>query len=314
MKPVYIHTVGDSTLDNLFWVLSHKLDVKKAKSDSVEGQLEKLCNSNSKTKYKVISHAYDGFTTKSVLTSDEIGRVLPKNGQIKATYLREKQKECSVVAPLVELKRSIENAPDAEHFVVLSVGGNDFRENLTNPLKLLWDISSIQKRYIQIVQEIQSIQSRKCHLILMLQYKTDKNNDPYRIYPLMKVLGVFARCVQATSLAALFACTMLTRISWVTTALFGAFGALGLYASSTISPLNRILTHDSEQTFDQLAQFFYKPILAHAKEHKIPVLDLRRIFDPKKPLYTCGIEPNVEGGRLIAEGLTHIIKNASSSL
>ena len=318
MIPVCIHTLGDSTLDNLFWGIPHTLDAQKAKSDSVEGQLQTLCNTDATRHYEVISHAYDGFTTKSVLKGDIIGRVLPNDNQIKTTYLREKvQDGQSFVRPLDELKKSIEGKPHSEHYVVLSVGGNDFRENLSNPLKLLWDIASIQKRYVQIVQEIQSIPYRDVRPILMLQYKTDKNYDPDKIYPLMQGLGIFARCVQCAAFATLFAVstfTVLGKISLVSAVIFSALSALGLYVTNKVSPITRVIDLfrgkiDPVETFDRLAEAFYKPILAYAKEHKIPVLDLTHTFDPTKPLYKYGIEPNVEGGKLIAEGIHHIIMN-----
>lgn len=40
---IYVHTLGDSTLDNLYWLLNGKGDnFKNAKEQCVEGQLKKL--------------------------------------------------------------------------------------------------------------------------------------------------------------------------------------------------------------------------------------------------------------------------------
>ena len=91
----YVHTLGDSTLDNLFWRLENS-DLDKAKKTSVEGSLQKLVK---KDKYEVLSHAYDGFTTRSVLEGDTIGAVLPPRPE-KSLYMREKAPHGINVHPL----------------------------------------------------------------------------------------------------------------------------------------------------------------------------------------------------------------------
>lgn len=56
---VYVHTLGDSTLDNVYWMLdSDGKNIQEAKAQSVEGQLKaKLSDAGDRT-YKVVSHAY----------------------------------------------------------------------------------------------------------------------------------------------------------------------------------------------------------------------------------------------------------------
>jgi len=309
MSDIRIHTLGDSTIDNLYWVINRDApDVQEAKPQTVEGELQKKCLHDTTRKYEVISHAFDGFTTDSVLNGDHVGRVLP-GGRVKQHYMKEKIGDGDTfVRPLDKLKQSIEEKPQARHFVVLSVGGNDFRENLINPLRLLWNISSIQNRYIQIAQEIKNIKNRDVRPIFMLQYKTDKNNDPYYIYPLMKWLGFFAKTIQYVALAALLggaALTLVGKISLVVGVVFIGLGTLGIFYTNKLTPITQKV--DPVQTFDKLAEIFYKPILAYAKKEQTPVLDLTHTFDPNKPLYTCGIEPNVQGGQLIAEGIHHIV-------
>src|SRR3569832_1848694 len=80
-----VHTLGDSTLDNLFWLIDKNgTNLEEAKKASVEGQLQTLSG------YEVISHAYDGFTAKSILDGDTVGKVLPSNGNAKKAYLNAK--------------------------------------------------------------------------------------------------------------------------------------------------------------------------------------------------------------------------------
>src|SRR5579872_2497985 len=106
----YVHTLGDSTLDNLYWMLGKANgDVQKAKSNSVEGSLQKCIDAAKADNYEVVSHAYDGFTTKSVLNGDRIGAVLPRSGQ-KVAYMTDKAPDETLqngiyqVKPLEKLK------------------------------------------------------------------------------------------------------------------------------------------------------------------------------------------------------------------
>jgi hypothetical protein len=69
----------------------------QAKHDSVEGQLQERLNSEGNSTYQVVSHAYDGFTTSSILNGDDVGRVLSiRPGVVinanKGTYLRDRLK------------------------------------------------------------------------------------------------------------------------------------------------------------------------------------------------------------------------------
>ena len=77
------------------------------------------------------------------------------------------------VKPLEKLQEQIQKNSKAYHYVVLSVGGNDFRENLLNPIKLIKEIPSIQKRYLKIVKTIKNLNGRDIKPILMFQYRTD---------------------------------------------------------------------------------------------------------------------------------------------
>ncbi|NGX38155.1 MAG: hypothetical protein K1000chlam2_01327 [Chlamydiae bacterium] len=304
----YIHTLGDSTLDNLYWMLQN-FDIKDAKLHSVEGVLQTLADG-----YKVVSHAYDGFTTQSVLEGDRIGEVLP-SGPTKDSYMRER-KGSQVVHPLADLEQNVSKAANTPHYIVISVGGNDFRANFQNPWRLLKDIPEIQKRYLQIVEKVRSIPGRNVQPILVLQYRTDANHDPYLIYPLLGIIGVVAMMFHVTCLALLTAPVWIIagKISIWKGGLAFLTGAVGLHLSRKSIPLS--VTKDvflgkkiSMVTLGALMQSFYQPILEQAKKDRIPVLDLSNTFHPYRKLYEHGIEPSQEGGKLIAEGIYHILKH-----
>lgn len=292
MKTAFVHTLGDSTLDNIFWV--------DKKEQSVEGKLQQLLGRN----FKVKSHAYDGFTTESVLDGDTIGAVLPRMGQRKSRYLQEKGGP-GPVHPLNKLRNAVQKEPDALHYVVISVGGNDFRVNLINPIRMFRDIPQVQKRYQQIVEQVRSL-GRSIRPILMFQYRTDAKCDPYYIYTVTKLIGTVASVIHIASSAVIALGVVFSR------PLAAAAGVGGLYFGRKIAPLS--ITKDmllekngGVAMLGALMDRFYQPILAYAKKEKIPVLDLPHTFDPYKPLYESGIEPNEAGGALIAEGLHHII-------
>ncbi len=175
MSTVHVHTLGDSTLDNIYWV-------NNPEKKSVEGQLRTKLGKE----YTVTSNAYDGFTTNSLLKGDTVGKVLP-SGKAKTAYQQVKGK--TKIKPLDILWNDVKKAPDAKHYVVLSVGGNDFRESLHNPARILKEISNIQKRYIQIVEKLKALPGSDIRPILVMQYPTDANNDQYRIYPTMKLMA-----------------------------------------------------------------------------------------------------------------------------
>lgn len=296
-----IHLVGDSTLDNLIWV--------SKPADSVEGKLKALGGT------QVINHAYDGFTTEDVLEGGSVGAVLIGIKGLEA-YMSERGATLGdQVYPLQTLEEKITASPDETHYVVLSVGGNDFRVRLGNPFALLKEIPKVQERYLEILDKIQAIKGKNIRPVLMLQYRTDANEDHYLVYTVMKVLGVLTI---ATHVAALTALSMplwlLARkvTTFVAATCFFA-GAIALYFIQKVIPLS--MTKDIVMgkkigmvVFDQLLSVFYQPMLERAKEKNLPVLDLSNTFDPNKKLYTSGIEPNAKGGELIAEGIHHIVK------
>lgn len=324
MNPIHVHTLGDSTLDNIYWMLNGTgKNIEEAKSQSVEGQLEAMLQDGDEGSYQVVSHAYDGFTTHSLQNGDDVGDVLDMRGPKGISYLNHKGINPNAgsyqVKPIENLKTAIENHPAAIHYVVMSVCGNDFRVQLGNPIKMLKSIPEILARYDSLLDELvhlKGLKDRTIRPILMFQYRVDAINDSYSIYSIMKVIGAVTLAFNLISAAALVTSLALLAASVSTPAaiIFALVGVSGFAISNAILPLRMTLKvlkgeEVAMATIGTLMERFYQPILKRAKEEAFPVFDLPNTFNPYKPLYLSGIEPGVEGGRLIAEGINHIVKN-----
>jgi hypothetical protein len=200
---------------------------------------------------------------------------------------------------------------------VISVGGNDFRENLANPLRLLGDIPRIHARYLRIVDEVKKLNNGNVRPILMFQYRTDANNDPYLIYTVLKVIGLFlstSNILGGLGIALSPPAYLAGKISMRSAGILAFLGASILFLSSRVIPLKvtkGILSGQSVAmaTLGGLMERFYSPILAKAQQDKIPILDLPNTFNPYKKMYISGIEPSQAGGAVIAAGISHIVKN-----
>jgi hypothetical protein len=317
-----IDTLGDSTLDNFFWRLVEEEDRNAAVETSVEGQLKKQFSGQ---EVEVISHAYDGFTTESVLNGGHVGRVLgigPSRSHsiVNRQYLNGKQIDPGAtsyfVRPLDKLKESIEKAPKSIHYVVISVGGNDFRERLLNPIGMFAEIPRVHERYLKIIDEVQKMGESNVRPILMFQYRLDVQNDPYFIYRIMRVVGVVFATMHVLGACGVLAGLVLAgKVSFVWGSVVTLLSAACFGLSTRIIPVRatreglKANTDLGIATLGGLMETFYSPILARAKNDKIPILDLPNTFNPYKRLYTAQIEPNQAGGKLIAEGIAHIIQS-----
>ncbi|MBA3239048.1 MAG: hypothetical protein H0T62_11970 [Parachlamydiaceae bacterium] len=328
MNPIYVHTLGDSTLDNVYWMLDEQgKNIEEAKAQSVEGQIQAKLQEDNDDLYQVISHAYDGFTTNSLIDGDDVGSVLrvrPQRVDARGLgYLKCKDinstDDSFFVSPISKLKNEIEAHPDSTHYIVMSVCGNDFRVQITTPIKMLKSIPEILERYnflLNELVELKGMENRDIKPILMFQYRVDANNDGYGIYNILKIIGAVTLTISLLSAAALI--TSLTALAGLISApaaiILALIGIGGLILSHQILPLRmtaKVLSGEdlSMATLDALLERFYQPILQRAKDEEIPILDLPNTFNPYKPLYLASIEPGVEGGALIAEGIDHIIKN-----
>lgn len=316
VKP-FIHLIGDSTLDNVYWLINSPEDIASAQEGCVKGQLTNQLGGE----YQVEDHSYDGFTTTNVLNGGVVGEVLRFN----QSYLLARTGNISrqFVDPLTRLKESILAAPNATHYVVISVGGNDFRVLLSRPRKLLGEIPHVQRRYLEIVKRIQGIQGVEGEIrpVFMLQYRTDARSSPYGICTILGVLGYVAAAINTLATGVLFFCAcQLAKNRACSIAAVGKmfFSATFLYMSHrqlSLRVTKEIFMGKQAglAVFGASLERLYKPILEKAKEDHIPVLDLPNLFDPTNPaLYKCEIEPSREGGRFIAEKLVEIITKYES--
>ncbi|MEM8727247.1 MAG: hypothetical protein AAGE99_00825 [Chlamydiota bacterium] len=303
-----VFLVGDSTLDNIYWLGAD------AKKDCIQGQLTEQLGSD----FEVINESYDGFTTENVLNGGKVGAVLPS----PRDYLIKRfgKSKTFSTRPIGNLKTKI--GPNClpnffqTHYVVISVGGNDFRVLLSQPWKLLAEIPDVQKRYLRIVDHVQKL-GRNIKPIFMFQYRTDACSRPYFICTILGALGYIAATINTLAIGALFySAYRLTRnrVS-ATVGIAKIFiAALFLYLSHrrlSIRVTKEIFMGKRAglAVFGAMLERLYPPMIKKAIEDGIPILDLPNLFNPLDPeLFICEIEPSKKGGALIATRLAEIVK------
>lgn len=216
-KPIVIQTqaqrkhkltiLGDSTIDNKVWVapglpgnfLATLLGIKREDSKSrirraqtgwfkpelsvVEHLTAKLPN------FEIKDYSNDGFTTKDVLNGAHRDKVF---GEGKFAMFPHEE--------LHPIEAAEEDIKDSD-YVLLSIGGNNFREFLQRALikdgekrkayikenynKVFTDL---KKEYIEIVNRIRKI-NPNATLVLMTQYYPSFKQNKYNIYKFMSELG-----------------------------------------------------------------------------------------------------------------------------
>lgn len=316
---VKVYFLGDSTLDNRYWLSDPKgSNVEQTTADSIEGQLQEQLGNG----YEVINHAYDGFTTKNVLDYGIVGKVLPgySSDKFKAYAAIRNPQDKPTIQPLHELKISIQANPSAKHFVVISVGGNDFRECLDNPAKLLTIFPDVQKRYLEIVKTVQLL-GLNVEPILMLQYPTSIEKGAYNIYPQLGALGTIAAAINLLSGSALLLVGSLFLRDTISALFATAVGTLALAILSTslyLIPFKATIgilkgQHSGITVMGALMERLYRPIVAFAQNHNLCMIDLPNTFNPfHTHLYIEQIEPSKEGGAVIAKLIAEAVKHSEA--
>lgn len=313
--------VGDSSIDNGYWLINNQgSNIKSAEELSVEGQLKNELGDS----HEVVNLAFDGFTTQSLLTGDRIGWVLPGKTEPRfQAYIDYKMKGLASkdVKPLEELSKVVKENADKVCHVVISVGGNDFRAHLGAPMKLLGAVPEVQDRYLKILERIKQLKTLNPNVrpILIFQYRTDARafKDPYLIYSTLGAVALIApSCIVAIAAFGLAIAT--SKISIVTGGIFILIAGFILQRVTKVIPLRVTkeifkLKNPGMVLLGALMEKFYRPILEQAKKDKLPILDLPNSFNPYQDLYISGIEPNQNGGKKIAQGLSHIIKGSSTN-
>lgn len=267
--------LGDSTLDNYHWVIS---DPDATVAEQLKLKLTK--------EDVVINLAMDGFTTSDMFTG------APKNKAV-----RDDQHPPQMFYPLEELA----NIGNPSH-IVLSVGGNDLRESLsqlifTNPedrmkqLDLL--LRNIQDNYKKLIDQLKQTCPHS-KIIVMLQYTPSLSPDHYFIYYLMQQIAARRNIKQNV-------------FTYLDVLMYKVFG-------------NTIKTEDTAvKELHHIMEIAYAPIIAYARENQIPILDMATTFDhTSKDIYVAQIEPGRQGAAIIANMITHVINthdfNGPSSL
>jgi multisubunit Na+/H+ antiporter MnhG subunit len=216
------------------------------------------------------------------------------------------------------LETEIQKHSDAKHYVVVSVGGNDFRNPLLlSPWNFLHKISTVQSNYLQILGQVQAIQGRNVVPILMFQYRTNFQDDGYKIYATFKRFGLV--------MAKLNICAMgligYAAYSWCagkvsrTVGLGGVFlGGVFLYLSHRQLSIRFMVDMVTEDTglvvFQTLLNRFYAPIIARAGRDQIPIIQSNETLDPNRSEhYINSIEPSEEGGKVIAQKIAEVIRS-----
>ena len=334
----YVHLYGDLTLDNIYDLLDQTgSNLLQAKNDCVEGKLQTQLGSG----YQVVSHAYDGLALEDLdpnSGSDAIvGRNLnPKSGPKRDAYIGYlRNREIHIfddgkVYPTLDLRDSMDKEPQAVHYVVMSLGGEDFRRKLTtteggffikflNCLRLVRKFKETQERYLHFVDLVPSLprNGKNVRPILMFQYRPAVHHD--QSSPIYGLLGSVAKVVT------LFQVIALGVLSWmgirliagkvrIAPAVISCLAAAFLVASPRVVPLQvtRRMIKGQSPGMAMLGVWmekFYRPILEYAQQKKLPILDLPNSFNPfNQNHYISGIEPSLEGGERIARGLAKIIK------
>ncbi len=239
-----IALLGDSTIDNKHW----------AKVSVVEHLKQALGSS-----FVVNDLTNDGFTTSDCLNGAYRNKAVPSFPALKFT-------------PLVEGALQIKESD----FILLSVGGNDFREFLaklshaTNMQKYFRDnfdtvLRTMQNNYLNILKNLRAL-NPKAAIILMTQYYPARKSDSYyRIYQFMDFL-------RKTDLGK--------------------------------------ECKDADEMAQKFLQFAYSPIFKKitAEMHPCIVADITSSLDPyNETNYACQIEPSIEGGKKIAHMISTLM-------
>lgn len=146
---------------------------------------------------------------------------------------------------------------------------------------------------MQIIDRVRALEG-DIRPILLLQYRTDAKNDPYRIYTIMGILGAVVMTTHMIGLVLIsFPIWGLAGyLSLPTAGIVSLIGCSWLYLSTRVAPLSitrEVLKGESiaMSTLKAMMQTFYRPILHYAEKHRLPALDLPNSLNFHKPLYEC---------------------------
>jgi len=282
-----ITIIGDSTIDNKLWVspgiyfnfLFDKLGIKRDDSATriqkshthfrkpelsvVENLIDMMPN------YHISDYTNDGFTTADCLHGDFKDKVFGNGTFVQFPH--------DFFQPLKEGADAIK----ASQHIILSVGGNDFREFLMSAHRIDEKsrsefvkqafpqvLTDLKTQYIQIVFRIRQL-NPNAKIILMTQYYPSVSQNNYKIYPFMMEIG----------------------------------RALNVGENP----------NNSMDVIHSLIQSTYRDALAEINDSNVVVADITSSLDPfDSNNHVSQIEPSGEGGRKIALMLKYIITSAQA--
>ena len=226
--------MGDSTLDNEHWV---------EEGMSVTEQLKRMQPDDT-----VTNLAVDGFTTSNVLTGAYRDKAVSSvNHQHEMAY------------PLMQLKQ----IEECDH-IVLSVGGNDFREELQNlisqsPSERVASIKNMSKsisvNYLAIIDQIKKSKP-DAKLTILLQYTPTTKDDVYSIYFLMSAIAKEKNFSSKSS-------------------------AYLSFAWHYLAGLKNQESKDAVEALHDIMQEVYRPLFNELMKRQVSVIDLASSFNPK---------------------------------
>lgn len=315
---VFVHTLGD--MDNLYALLNPQgTNLEEASRNSVERQLQTQLKAQAEWgyTYKVVSHAFQGFTCTSVLKGGFVGKQLPLKDPKTDAYVKEKLENLSstFVKPLELLHQHAYANPADHHFVVISVGRHDLRENLENPIEWLSRTPQIQRNCLAILDKIKSW-SIDVKPIFVLPYLTHLQHD--RLCHHLDILArraalVYLSCMGTLGFLGILILTKKISASWGLTGLL--ITALVLGITDQVVPLRTVYKilqcqRPGIALMKVMMENLYRPLLMRAQREGIPIVDLTNTFNPHQiGLYAAGIEPSKEGGALIAKVICQVLQD-----
>lgn len=282
-KHAHITFLGDSTIDNKVWVdglykniiytqLGFKNDapaVRVAKSHHWYGPYLSVVENMMDMLPAAIIHDYtnDGFTTGDMLHGNYKDKVFG-NGTLS---LFPHEWFCPLTSGADDIKKS--------DYIILSVGGNDFREFLLRANGLTDNarknyiqdqfpelLKNLQQNYLSIYQQIRKLNNNS-QLILMTQYypAVSQTNPLLKLYPFMHEIGKALN--------------------------------MGGDNHEAMSVIHEIMKQTYTNIFKQIAN-----------DNSIVVVDITSSLNPyDESNYVSQIEPSGKGGKKIAQMLKYIM-------
>lgn len=282
--------LGDSTIDNKVWVgpglpgnfLATRLGIKREDSNSrirraqtgwFKPELSVVENLTAKLPdFEIKDYSNDGFTTKDVLNGAYRDKVF---GEGRFAMFPHEE-----LHPIEAAEKDIQDSD----YVLLSIGGNNFREFLQNALgikdsekrkafiKENYDkvFTNLKNEYIEIVNRIRKI-NPNATLVLMTQYYPSFKQNKYNIYKFMSELGQVM--------------------------------GIGENHSDPMDVIHEVVKKTYSEAFKEIGT------------KNIVVADITSSLDPfNKKNHTWQIEPSGVGGEKIAEMLKKVMEGKYSGI